>query len=239
MSRLFNEKEKTKMINQYLKKTSILSSAPRLLFRTFAARGASGHGWYHKFKKDFAKGESDPVPFPEPINNVERKKVYMELDGIEDLSSTKITFELCNDIAPKTCENFMKLCTHDNGHGYKGTIFHQILKNEVAVGGDIDGKGGVSSLVKLESGERGYFQDESFMVQHSSTGVLSMVSSGVDQNASQFLITLGDECPHLNGRHVAFGRVVEGMEVLEAMNKVFAVHGKPLSPVVVKDCGTC
>ena len=152
MSRLFNEKEKTKMINQYLKKTSILSSAPRLLFRTFAARGASGHGWYHKFKKDFAKGESDPVPFPEPINNVERKKVYMELDGIEDLSSTKITFELCNDIAPKTCENFMKLCTHDNGHGYKGTIFHQILKNEVAVGGDIDGKGGVSSLVKLESG---------------------------------------------------------------------------------------
>ena len=83
----------------------------------------------------------------------------------------------------------------------------------------------------------GFFKDENFSIPHSHVGVLSMVPDGTDQNGSQFLITLGAECEHLNGRHVAFGRLVEGEEVLNALNGVFAVHGKPLTSIVVKDCG--
>jgi peptidyl-prolyl isomerase F (cyclophilin D) len=228
---------------------AVTALSPTHNCRHFASRGAKGWGWYHRAKEDLAQGKDDPIPFPDNLNpNVDRQKVFFELEGLDDeVGETKLIFELCNDIAPKTCENFLRLCTHEGGSGYRGTIFHQILRDEVAVGGDVDGEGGKSSWASSEevngdidsSSGRGYFADENYAIPHSTTGVLSMVPHGVDQNASQFLITLGEECDHLNGRHVAFGRLVEGKKVLEALNTVFAVHGKPLSPVTVKECGAC
>lgn len=208
--------------------------------RHFASRGAKGWGWYHRAKEDIAKGTEDPLPYPENTQtNLERKKIFLELEGLDEDNATngKMVFELANDLVPRTCENFERLCTHENGHGYKGTVFHQVLRDQVAVGGEVGGSGGKSSFATTEMGDRGFFKDENFSIPHSHVGVLSMVPDGTDQNGSQFLITLGAECEHLNGRHVAFGRLVEGEEVLNALNGVFAVHGKPLTSIVVKDCG--
>ena len=191
-------------IQRYIRLTS-----PTLTCRHFASRGAKGWGWYHRAKEDIANGSHDPLPYPELINSeVERKKVFIELQGLEDDNQTtgRMIFELANDIVPKTCENFENLCEN----GYKGTKIHQVLRDEVAVGGDIDGQGGKSSFANDEKGDRGFFNDENFAIPHSQVGVLSMVPDGTNQNASQFLITLGAECDHLNGRHVAFGRLIEG-----------------------------
>lgn len=206
--------------------------------RHFASRGAKGWGWYHRAKEDIAKGKDDPIPFPENTSDTKRIQIFIELEGLEDTGTTgsKMIFELANDIVPKTCDNFVRLCTHENGHGYKGSLFHQVLRNQVVVGGDIDGTGGRSSHAPSQ-GDRGFFEDENFAVPHSQVGVLSMVPHGTDRNASQFLITLGEECDHLNGRQVAFGRIVEGADVLNNFNQVFSVNGKPLASVVVKDCG--
>eukprot|EP00613_Pedinella_sp_CCMP2098_P077837 CAMPEP_0171937622 /NCGR_PEP_ID=MMETSP0993-20121228/34762_1 /TAXON_ID=483369 /ORGANISM="non described non described, Strain CCMP2098" /LENGTH=334 /DNA_ID=CAMNT_0012579005 /DNA_START=52 /DNA_END=1056 /DNA_ORIENTATION=+ len=152
-----------------------------------------------------------------------------------------IVFKLYADVVPRTAANFYTLCVGTAGCGksgkplhFKGSIFHRIIKGFMCQGGDFtafNGTGGESIY-----GEK--FQDEKFSVRHTKAGLLSMANAGPNTNGSQFFITLGPT-PHLNGKHVVFGEVVSGMEVVRQMEAVDTIADKPhvSQSIVVVDCG--
>ncbi|KAG2632038.1 hypothetical protein PVAP13_2NG058200 [Panicum virgatum] len=151
-----------------------------------------------------------------------------------------VCLQLFANVVPKTVENFRALCTGEKGLGastqkplyYKGTNIHRIVKGFVAQGGDFsrgDGRGG-------ESIYGGKFPDENFRLMHDQPGVLSMANSGPDTNGSQFFITF-KPLPHLNGKHVVFGKVVSGIDLLKKLEAVGGENGTPTRQVKIVDCG--
>ncbi|KAK3568957.1 hypothetical protein QTP86_021368 [Hemibagrus guttatus] len=144
----------------------------------------------------------------------------------------KITIELFANIVPKTAENFRALCTGEKGFGYRNSIFHRIIPDFMCQGGDItnlDGSGGKSIY-----GDS--FEDESFEVRHTGPGIVSMANRGKNTNNSQFFITL-NKTEHLDFKHVAFGIVKDGMDVVEQMGKLGSRKGEPSKKITVEDCG--
>lgn len=167
-------------------------------------------------------------------------RVFMDIAiGGEDEEGApeggRIEFELYKDTVPKTAENFRALCTGEKGDNltYKGSGFHRIIKDFMCQGGDFtngDGTGGVSIY-----GEK--FADENFLSKHTQKYLLSMANAGPGTNGSQFFITTA-ETPHLDDKHVVFGRVVSGFDVVDRMNESETANGdKPKFDTIIKDCG--
>ena len=165
-------------------------------------------------------------------------KVFFDVT-IGGQNAGRITMELYADKTPKTAENFRALCTGEKGTGksgkalhYKGSSFHRVITDFMAQGGDFtagNGTGG-ESIYGMK------FADENFTVKHTKRGDLSMANAGPNTNGSQFFMTFVP-CNWLDGKHCVFGCVVDGWEVLDALESVGSQNGATRAPCIIADCG--
>lgn len=158
--------------------------------------------------------------------------------GGESLGRVKM--ELFADITPRTAENFRQYCTGENKNpqgrpqGYKGSKFHRVIREFMIQGGDfLNGDGTGSTCIYGTKA----FADENFQLKHETPGLLSMANSGKDSNGCQFFITTVPT-PFLNNKHVVFGKVIDGMDVVHKVeNTRVRGESKPATDVTIAQCG--
>ena len=155
--------------------------------------------------------------------------VYLDI-SIGNKFIGKLIIKLYDDIVPKTCHNFRTLCIDK---AYENTIFHRIIKDFMIQGGDYENFNGTGG--KSIYGDR--FADENFDIKHDQSYLLSMANCGENTNGSQFFITT-NPAPHLDGKHVVFGKVIEGTEIIDNLNLIKTnTNDKPFDDVIIKECG--
>ncbi|KKK12629.1 hypothetical protein P175DRAFT_0496901 [Aspergillus ochraceoroseus IBT 24754] len=178
---------------------------------------------------------SNPNTGPSQNNN---PVVFFDVAlGGEPLGRLKM--ELFANTTPRTAENFRQFCTGESKNpqgrpqGYKNSKFHRVIKDFMIQGGDFINGDGTGSCCVYGTAK---FPDENFKLKHDRAGLLSMANSGPNTNGCQFFITT-TATPYLNGQHVVFGQVVEGMDIVQMIENTRTTREKPNQDVTIIQCG--
>ena len=167
------------------------------------------------------------------INNlhkeyVKNNNIYFNIKINNNLIG-KLIFKLFNNELPITCQNIINLCRNK---AYNNCKFHRLVKNFCIQGGDITNNNGTGGISIYGNN----FNDENFKIKHNKKGIISMANKGPNTNNSQFFITF-KELPELDDKHVAFGEIIEGYEILDIFNNLNTNNENPIDEIIIEDCG--